>query len=381
MLVSDNLSSISRHFEIDGEIIDSKRITSGHIHETFIATYAKADAASGETFRRVHQKLNTHVFRDLGGLMENLQRVTEHLRSKLMKAKAHDLERRALCLVPAREGGFVHVDADGHPWRTLDAIEGAHTVSRVEGPDQACQAAHAFGKFTAMLNDLPPPPLVDTIPGFHSLALRFSQLEEALREDPFGRAGDARREAEQAGRGFREVSERLASGHASALPRRIVHHDCKVNNVMLDDTTGEGLCVIDLDTVMVGNVLSDFGELVRTTTCRAPEDERDLERIRMDPELFLPVARGYLAGTGGLLTDAELRLMPLAGPLFALMNAIRFLTDHLQGDVYFRIHREGHNLDRSRAQQRLFERMMDQQPLLTQLLEQGAVAAHSFPRP
>ena len=381
MHVSDKLPSIARHFEIEGEIIDSKRIASGHIHETFIATYAKADAANGEIFQRVHQKLNTRVFHDLGGLMKNLQRVTEHLRSQLVKARVHDLERRALCLVPTREGGFLHVDANGHFWRTFNAIEGAHTVSRVEGPDQAWQAARAFGNFTAMLNDLPPPPLGDTIPGFHSLSLRFSQLEEALGNNDCRRAGDVRQEAEQAIRGFEEISDLLTSGHASTLPRRIVHHDCKVNNVMLDDRTGEGLCVIDLDTVMVGNVLSDFGELVRTTTCRAAEDERDLERIRLDPELFRSVVRGYLVGAGGLLSAEELRLMPLAGPLFALMNAIRFLTDHLQGDLYFHILREGQNLDRTRAQHRLFQRMMDQQPLLTQLLEQGAAGAQSSPRP
>ena len=149
----------------------------------------------------------------------------------------------------------------------------------------------------------------------------------------------------------------------------MVHHDCKVNNVMLDDRTGEGLCVIDLDTVMQGNVLSDFGELVRTSVSPAPEDETDLARIRLDLSRFEAVARGYLAGTGDLLGPGERRLLPLAGPMFALMNAIRFLTDHLEGDVYFRVHREGHNLDRACAQLRLFELMMEHQRDFRDLLE------------
>jgi hypothetical protein len=357
--VHEILPSLAHAFEIEGEFVEASQIKSGHIHDTWAATYRRGCGPGEDRFRVVHQRLNGRVFRDLDALMDNLVRVTGHLRQKLLRRGIVDLERRCLEVLPARDGRPRHVDLEGRSWRTFRAIEQARTEDTVEAPEQAFEAARAFGAFTALLDDLGPPPLAVTIPHFHDLPRRFDSLNAALGEDREGRGVGVRPEAEAASRGYAVVREALHRGGAAKLPRRIVHHDCKVNNVMLDDRTGEALCVIDLDTVMEGNVLSDFGELVRTTICPAPEDERDLGRIRVKPDLFEAVARGYLAGADGLLVEAERRLMPLAGPMFALMNAIRFLTDHLEGDVYFRVHREAHNLDRARAQLRLFERMME----------------------
>jgi Ser/Thr protein kinase RdoA (MazF antagonist) len=217
--------------------------------------------------------------------------------------------------------------------------------------------ARAFGEFAADLVDLPGPSLAVTIPDFHDLAHRFAQLQEAARSDTAGRAGGVTAEIESASRSYENLQRALAEAGCSALPRRVMHNDCKLDNVLLDVETGECLCVIDLDTVMDGTVLCDFGELVRSGTCRSPEDERNLAAMAFDDELFGALSEGYLAGTGCFLDETERRALPLAGLALTLENAIRFLADHLSGDVYFRIHRAGHNLDRARAQLRLVELM------------------------
>jgi Ser/Thr protein kinase RdoA (MazF antagonist) len=263
------------------------------------------------------------------------------------------------------------VDAAGGFWRTFRFVEDARGFDAIESPVQAFEAARAFGTFAAMLADLPPPPLHATIPHFHDLGRRVEAFEAAVRGDACGRAGAARVEVEALRRRVGELELELAALDVMALPRRVVHHDCKLNNLLFDREGREALCVIDLDTVMEGNLLSDFGELVRTATCRAPEDERDLARVNFDLALFEPLARGYVAGTGRLLTQQERRALPVAGRLFGLMNAVRVHTDHLKGDVYYRIHREGHNLDRARAQLRLADRMLEHADQAREIVERA----------
>jgi Ser/Thr protein kinase RdoA (MazF antagonist) len=238
-------------------------------------------------------------------------------------------------------------------------IEGAHNIDSCERPEQAFQAARAFGTFAADLADLDAATLVETLPGFHDLPGRAAAFERTLRTDALGRASDAGAEAETLRTQCARVRRELELRGAAAAPRRVVHNDCKINNVLFDDASGEGLCVIDLDTVMPGSVLCDFGDLVRTATCPTPEDETDLSRVRFDLDLFRALAGGYRSGMGPLLTPAELRLLPVAGPALTLENALRFLTDHLEGDVYFRTQRPGHNLDRCRTQLRLLDHMLD----------------------
>jgi Ser/Thr protein kinase RdoA (MazF antagonist) len=360
--VDERLRFIGRHFAIEGELAESSRIDSGYIHDTYLAHYR----------RGVHQRVNHPVFRDPVALMDNLARVTAHLRTGLDRRGVTDLHRRCLTLVPARSGRLFHLADEGCTWRTFHYIAGARTRDTVERPDQAYRAARAFGEFAALLADLPPPPLAETIPHFHDLPQRFANLEEAVREDRRERAALVRAEIEAARRGHARLVEALQSCGATELPRRVVHNDCKINNVMFDEVSGEALCVIDLDTVMDGTVLCDFGELVRTTTCRAPEDEPDLDRIHFDLELFAAVARGYLEGAEGLLTEPERRALPVAGALLAFENAIRFLTDHLAGDHYFRIRREDQNLDRARAQLYLFQLILERQPEASRLVEEAA---------
>ncbi|HKA14390.1 MAG TPA: phosphotransferase, partial [Myxococcota bacterium] len=205
---------------------------------------------------------------------------------------------------------------------------------------------------------LSPDRLQETIPRFHDLAGRRAALDEAVRVDAIGHARKVSAELEAVERAADRIlsAPELAPG---ALPSRVVHNDCKLNNLLLDDGSGEALCVVDLDTVMPGTVVFDFGELARTGACPAAEDERELDRVHVDPALFRALASGFVAGARGLLTAAEIRALALAGPLMALENGVRFLTDHLVGDRYFRIARAGHNLDRARAQLRLAERMLE----------------------
>jgi Ser/Thr protein kinase RdoA (MazF antagonist) len=366
--VSERLREVGRHFRLSGEFLAGAPYGSGHIHDTFVATYAQ----SGVAYRYVHQRLNTGVFREPERLMRNVERVTDHLCAKLAARGVPDAERRHLTLLRARDGRTFHVDAEGGYWRTTRFVEGARSVDSVETPAQAYEAARAFGSFAEMLADLGPPRLADTIPDFHDLAKRFAALEEVARTDPCGRLAGVSAEFDAARSRYAFVQRALAADAATDLPRRVVHNDCKLNNLLLDEETGEGLCVIDLDTVMEGSLLCDFGELVRSATCPAPEDERELSRIRFDLDLFGALARGYLSGAASLLSEAELRALPLAGPALTLENAIRFLTDHLAGDIYFRVHRKDHNLERCRAQLQLAERMIEALDASRQTLRSAA---------
>ena len=326
----------------------------GHIHDTLVGTWRTTEG----TRRFVHQRVNTHVFRDPELLMRNWLLVTEHMRAALARAGRGELERRCLRLVPARSGAPCHTDESGAVWRSFAFIEGARSVDVPESPAQAEEAARAFGAFAAQLADLDAAAIGESIPRFHDFAHRVANLEAAVAADAHGRARAAAETIERMREEVAHVEQALARAGASALPRRVVHNDCKLNNVLFDEATGEALCVIDLDTVMPGTVLADFGDLARTAACPAPEDERDLARVVVDARLYEALVRGYRAGAGALLEPVEIALLPLAGPLIALETGVRFLTDHLAGDVYFRIHRPAHNLDRAQVQLRLTEQLL-----------------------
>jgi len=361
----ERVREIAPHFAISGRWHRAAPHGSGHIHDTFVAEY---DVAGTRT-RFLHQRINTGVFRDPEGLMQNVERVTNHLRAALERAAAADVERRCLRVIPTREGRPLYVDGAGDSWRTYAFVEAAHSCDTLAHPAQAYRAASAFGAFLSELADLDPGTLVETIPGFHDLDGRITALEDALRADACGRAAGVDPEIGRAREVHVRVARELAVRDFEAAPRRVVHNDCKINNVLFDDASGEALCVIDLDTVMEGSVLCDFGDLVRTAACPAAEDERDLSKVRFDAELFRALASGFVSGAGPLLTAAERRLLPLAGAVLTLENAIRFLTDHLRGDVYFRTQHTGHNLERCRAQLRLLEHLLDALADLDRIVE------------
>jgi Ser/Thr protein kinase RdoA (MazF antagonist) len=338
-------------FRLPGAVTGVERFGSGHIHDTFAV---RCDTPSGAR-RSVLQRINPRVFREPERVVENAARVSEHLRARLARRGRPGDERRALRFCEARRGGFLHRDAEGGIWRACDLVEGTHTRDAVESPAEARAVARAFGEFLTLTADLDPGSLWEVLPGFHDLAAYARRLEAAAAADRLGRAQACADDLAAARAAWRELAPARAA--TAALPRRVVHADCKINNVLLDDASGEAVCVIDLDTVMPGLLVDDFGQLARSATCSAAEDERELSRIRFDLGLFDALTRGFLAGCGDLATAAELAALPLAGPLCALEHVLRFLADHLEGDVYFRVHRPDQNLDRARAQRRLLEAM------------------------
>ncbi|MBX3744961.1 MAG: aminoglycoside phosphotransferase family protein [Verrucomicrobiae bacterium] len=359
------LSAVGRQFQIPGDYHEGYRIKIGHINETFAATYRHF----GTPFRVVHQTVNTHVFRDPSGLMRNVVRVTEHVRRRLADRGLDQIPRRVLQAVPARDGGFHHIDGDGVFWRTFILVEGVRSHDAVEEPRQAYQAGLAFGRFQSLLADLPADQLVTTIPDFHHTPKRYERLLAAVERDEFNRAHTARAEIEFA-RSLEAMVPALVEAEAQGrVPVRVTHNDTKFNNVLLDEATGEAMCVVDLDTVMPGLVLYDFGDMVRTTTSRTAEDEMYLDRVELEMPMFEALLRGYLEAAGEFLTAGERRLLVLSGRLITFTIGIRFLTDYLEGDAYFRIHREQHNLDRCRKQFRLIRSMIEREDVMERLVE------------
>ena len=347
-----DFTALAEQFAILGDFVSAARHGSGHINDTYKVTCNLA----GQPIHYLLQRINHTIFKEPLALMENVQRVTAHLRAKLHAAGVADLSRRALTVIPTRTGEPVLHDAAGQWWRLYLFIEQAHTVDRVDSEQQVFEAARAFAQFQRLLADLPSPRLHDTIPNFHNAVLRLAALRDAVQRDPCGRVADARPEIEFVERRA-AMCARLLERHARGeIPERITHNDTKINNVMLDEQTQEAVCVIDLDTVMPGLALYDFGDMVRTATAAALEDERDLDKVFMRPEMFAALARGYLA-EADFLNRAEREELVFSGRLITLVIGIRFLTDHLLGDTYFKIHRSGHNLDRCRTQFRMVASM------------------------
>ncbi|MGB8029043.1 MAG: aminoglycoside phosphotransferase family protein [Terracidiphilus sp.] len=346
-------------FEFRGAVLGLTPHGGGHINDTFLVTCE----APGAPVRYILQHINRHVFHDPIAVMRNIERVTAHLAAQA--AGQPDGARRALQLVPARDGRNWHVDAQGETWRAYRFIKNARTYETATSTDQAFEAARAFGHFQRQLSNLPPPRLNETIPDFHSTPKRFAALEQAIADDAAGRAALAEPEIEFA-RSRRSITGVLLDAN---LPERITHNDTKFNNVLLDDKTGEAVCVIDLDTVMPGMALYDFGDMVRTTTSPAKEDEKDLSLVTMQFPMFEALVRGYLESAGPFLTAAERKLLALSGKPITFEIGIRFLTDYLAGDTYFKVHREGHNLDRCRTQFKLVESIERQEEEMNRLVE------------
>ena len=359
MSKADRVGAAARQFEIDGEFVGAQPFGSGHINDTYRVAFQR----DGKPFSHILQKINRNIFKNPDALMENIQRVTAHLGSQVMDEP--DRNRRALRLIPTRSGKAWLAEEDGDYWRAYYYISGARTYDAVENTDQAFQAARAFGRFQELLAVLPAPRLHDTIPDFHNTPKRFVALLAAVSADTAGRAMLAKPEIE-----FALQREPIASVLLNAnLPERVTHNDTKFNNVMLDDITGEGICVVDLDTVMPGLAPYDFGDIVRTTTSPAEEDERDLSKVTMQFPMFEALVRGYLSSAGGFLTKDERKLLAFSSKLITFEIGIRFLTDHLCGDTYFKIHREGHNLDRCRAQFKLLESIEQQEERMERLVD------------
>jgi hypothetical protein len=345
------LQEISKKFQIYGEILHAETLKIGHINETYTATYDQG----GTRVRYIHQKINKTVFKNPASVMKNVMRVTTHIRKKLEANGVRDVTRRSLIVIPTRDGKSFVQNGGNEVWRTFVFVEGVETHEAVQTPAQAYQAGRAFGAFQHALVDLPGERLLETIPNFHHTRKRFAALQQAIQNDHYNRAKDAKAEIEFALK-HETIVDVILNGMAKGkIPERITHNDTKFNNVMLDVLTGEAMCIVDLDTVMPGCALYDFGDMVRTTTSPTLEDEPDLSKVRMQMPMFKKLAEGYLSTAGNFLTKTEKSLIAFSGKLITFEIGIRFLTDFLSGDTYFRIHRPAHNLDRCRTQFKLVE--------------------------
>ena len=313
------------------DVTSAVRYGSGHINDTF-----KVDCASGATY--ILQRINTDIF-DPDMVMDNIRRVTEHIRAK---------GRQSLEVV-----------AYAKPWRLYVFIKGSHTVDLITEAGQAFKAAGAFADFQNALADLPAPRLKDIIPNFHNTVSRLAQLDAALKADVKGRAATCRPELDFVDARREEAARIVNLMAAGDIPERTTHNDTKINNVMLDDVTGEGTCVIDLDTTMPGCALYDFGDMVRTSTANAAEDEKDLSKVFSRKEYFEQLVRGYL-GKARFLNEAERANLAFSGRLITLTIGIRFLTDYLAGDTYFHTAYDDHNLVRCRTQLKMVKSMEEQ---------------------
>ena len=326
-------------FALEGAPVSCARYGNGHINETYLL----------ETLERryILQKINRHVFHDVPALMRNIALVTRHLK------RLESDPRRALTLIETRDGRDYLTDENGDCWRVYAFIEGGVCLEQAADERDFLQSGVAFGRFQKSLLDFPANSLSETIPRFHDTVNRVALLREAAESDEHTRLAGARAELEFALERAGEAGAMLAMLKRGDMPLRVTHNDTKLNNVMLDADTLEPLCVIDLDTVMPGLAGNDFGDSIRFGASTATEDEQDLSRVWLSLPHYRAYARGFLSACGDSLTQAEIDTLPLGAKLMTLECGIRFLTDHLAGDVYYRIHRPAHNLDRCRTQFKL----------------------------
>jgi len=352
-------AAAANKFAAGGDFLSAESYGTGHINDTFRVVFER----SGVQRPMILQRINHNIFKNPVALMTNIERVTTHVAAQV--ANQPDASRRALNLIRTLDGDPFHRDQEGNWWRMYQFVERARSYDAVETPRQAYQAAFAFGQFQQHLATLPAPRLHDTIPDFHNTPKRFAALEAAVASDAFNRAIEAAPEI-----AFALAHQPIAGVLLNAnLPERVTHNDTKFNNVLLDDQTDEGLCVIDLDTVMPGLALYDFGDMVRTATSPAAEDERDLSRVIMRMPIFESLARGYFAAAGSFLTPAEKQSLALSGKLITYEIGLRFLTDYLAGDTYFKTHRPGQNLDRCRTQFRLVQSIEEQEETMQRAVD------------
>lgn len=363
---SPEARAVAARFALGGEPVTAVRYGSGHINDTFLVT-----AGNGHGGRFILQRLNGHVFPAPEVVMANVAAVTRHVQRSLEVQDRPGRERRVLRLVPTREGEDSHRDEEGRRWRCYHFVERARTHDVVRSPELAYQAARAFGEFQRLLGDYTGPPLAETVRDFHHTERRFEAFSRTLATDALGRAGGAAPEVAFALSRCELARGLLRLAECGLLPERITHNDTKVNNVLVDEDSGEAVCVVDLDTVMPGLALYDFGDLARTASHAAAEDETDLARVKVDPALFAALARGFLEGAGGSLNATERSELVLAAKVLTYEQGLRFLADHLDGDRYFRIHRPDHNLQRARTQFALLVSFEEAEPALRRLLPAG----------
>jgi Ser/Thr protein kinase RdoA (MazF antagonist) len=355
---------IVRHFEFDGKFKSADPYGVGHINDTYIANFQ----VDSYTRRYILQRINHNVFTHPEGVMSNIKAVTDHLKKKI-EAAGGDPQRETLTLIPTLDGDCYIKTEAGDYWRAYIFINNAQTYEVVNNLDHVYNAAKAFGVFQKQLSDFQSDQLFETIPNFHNTRKRFEAFLEAVETDELNLVESCEAEIGFVMQRVAQTSQLVDMLERGELPERITHNDTKFNNVMIDNETGEGVCVIDLDTVMPGLSLYDFGDSIRSLANPAAEDEQDLSKVLFDMEIFEFFTRGYLDAAGEILTPSEIEQLPFSAILMTLECGMRFLTDHLQGDIYYKTHRENHNLDRCRTQFKMVQDMDEQYDDMARIVE------------
>ena len=349
-MIEEKMLKILAEFPKFGEIVNCKPITDGHINDTYIVEYA----AENGNVKYLLQRINTNVFKNPVELMENVVGVTDFLKKKIA-ANGGDTGRETLTVYNTVDGRKFHIDEDGSSWRIYNFVDNTYSINEITNPDDFKAAAEAFGNFQTLLADYPIETLYDTIPNFHNTPVRFENFKASLEKNASGRKDNAIPEIEfvlAREKDCSVVTDLIADGK---IPVRVTHNDTKLNNVLFDKETKKGICVVDLDTVMPGSSLYDFGDSIRFGANTAAEDETDLSKVSLSLEYFKAYVEGYLKTAGKALNEYEIDYLPFSAKLLTLECGMRFLSDYLDGDVYFKVDYPEHNLVRARTQFKLVE--------------------------
>ena len=352
--MKNKFKQILDQFETKGEPAKIESYGTGHINDTYRVINSNTKYPD-----YLLQKINNQIFKDVPGLMDNIKRVTEHLQNKLNDIPGSNPEREALSLIPTKSGSWFHHITNNGYWRLYHFIKNHQTYDIVENSAQAFEGGRMFGRFIALLSDIPGEALNETIPGFHDINKRLDTFYQTLESDPKKRACNAKPEIDFVRSRETEMDRILRLGQDGKIPERITHNDTKFNNVLLDQND-KGLCVIDLDTVMSGYVHYDFGDSIRTSANSAAEDEKDLSKVKMDINLFEGYAKGFLKETKDALTQIEIDNLAFSAKLMPFIIGLRFLTDYIDGDNYFKTSYPDHNLVRARTQFKLVTSIEEQ---------------------
>lgn len=359
---------VASKFDIAGNFVSARPHGNGHINDTQLVTTVDE---SGAAHRYVLQKINKNVFRRPDLLMQNYVNVTEFIRKKIALSGG-DTQREVVNVIKARDGMDYAIDKQGEYWRMLSFIEDSVSFDKVEKPEQFYDSARAFGDFQYILRDYPADTLYETIEKFHNTPDRYRQLMEAVDKNVCGRLTEVACEVEFC-KEREEFAKALEKAHEEGrLPLKVTHNDTKLNNVLFDKKTGEPLCIVDLDTIMPGYSVTDFGDSIRFGATTALEDEADLSKVNFDIGLYELYVKGFIEGAKGGLSAGEIELLPIGAIVITLECGMRFLADYLNGDTYFKTHRPGQNLDRARNQFKLVRDMEASLPRMIEIVKKYA---------
>lgn len=341
---NEQLIAILKQFAIDEDMVSAVPFGNGHINDTLKVTNSKGE------IKYILQRINHHIFTNVDMLQNNIFTVTSHIREKLVARGEQDVDRKVLTFIPAKDGKLYHFDGDSY-WRVCLFIPRSKSFEEVT-PQLSYEAGKAFGDFQTMLSDLPADALGETIPNFHNMEFRLKQFRDAVEANAAGRLEEVKDLVAEIEKRAKEMCIQEELYREGKLKKRTNHCDTKVNNIMFDEE-GKVLCVIDLDTVMPGFVLSDIGDFIRTGANTGAEDDENLDNVEVNLEIFEAYTRGYMETAKAFLTPQEIKLLPYGGRLLTYMQTVRFLTDYINGDTYYKIHSPKHNLIRTKAQFKL----------------------------